>query len=122
MFATQGGDGLAMRGCFPGHQVEHGSAMVAGDGGMWIGDKAVQLVRQPVITACITSGGVHPLLNDTPGLAGRDEEKAVMVELVMILHGRTVDLGSGTAGVEQGIGGRSGAVAGTADLLGSPPA
>src|SRR5512133_1499973 len=67
---------------------------------MGFADEIVHRLAQPVIATRVMVPVVHPLLHDTP-LSIRREEKAVVIELISILHGGGVDFRGQFGGADQ---------------------
>ena len=70
------------------------------DGAVRLVYEADQLLRVPMVAACLSFVAVHALLHDRP-LAVVGHEEAVQIEVETVLHGSTVDLGNQPAGARQ---------------------
>src|SRR5690606_11001169 len=53
--------------------------------------KALEILREPMVAALFASGAAHALLHDAPVSGGAHDER-VQVEIVPVLHRRGVDL------------------------------
>src|SRR5438874_9960483 len=89
--------GLAIRRLFFGYHVENqlrrsNVSLRAGGGQvlhrcMWLAHKVIDRFAKPMIAPRLAFRIAHPLLDDTPR-PGRREEKAMMIQLVSVLHRR----------------------------------
>ncbi len=117
MFAGRLRQRLPMTFRFPGHQVQGRRLRIARHRRVRLAHKAWHHVRKPVVPSGIAIVLVHPLLHHAPGLFSRNEEKAMVIELVAVLHRGGVDLRRELARADQKIGGLSGSLARLADVL-----
>jgi len=62
--------------------------------------EADQVLRVPMVAACLSFVAVHACCNDRP-LAVVGHEEAVQIEVETVLHGGAVDLGNQPAGARQ---------------------
>jgi len=77
---------------FPGNHVEDLAAVIAADCRVGFTYETIQLVARPMVPAGVTRMFIHSLLHNAPrSILGKEE--AVVIELIAVLKGCTVDLG-----------------------------
>src|SRR5690606_13532337 len=80
-------------------------------------EKALQILRQPVIAPRLAPLLVHALLHDAPASVCGDDE-GVQIQIEAVLYGRAVDLRDETARVHERRGVQAGAFADRQELCG----
>src|SRR3990167_2444455 len=85
---------------FHSHHIQGISFGITANSLMRLYHKICNLTAQPVVSACIFVGIIHPLLDNRP-ISQFCEDKRMVVELVPVLDGAVVNLCAHSAGIDE---------------------